>query len=57
MLIDVIKEKRDSLDVLDILTIVNKRMADEQRPNGVMATQVPYQNQTLRAKVQLGMKA
>ena len=57
MLIDVIKEKRDSLDVLDILTIVNKRMADEQRSKGVMATQVPYQNQTLRAKVQLGMKA
>ena len=56
MLIEVIKENLGSLDVLDILTIVNKRMADKQRSNGVMATQVPYQNQTLRAKVQLGMK-
>ena len=57
MLIEAFEDNRDSLDVLDILTIVNKRMADEQRSNGVMATQVPYQNQTLRAKVQLGMKA
>ena len=56
VLIEAIRKYGNSLHLLDILTIVNERMANKQRPNGVMTAQVPYQNHTLRAQVYLGMK-
>lgn len=55
VLIKVIKRCCHRHHLLEMLTKVNKRIADEQRgsPNGVATVQVPYLTHTLRAKVLL----
>ena len=56
-LIKVIKRCYHRYHLLEMLTKINKRIADEQRgnPNGIITVQVPYLTHTLRAKVYLGM--
>jgi len=56
-LIKAIGKDWNNFHLLDILTKVNECMANKDRSNGVMPAQVPYQSHTLRAEVQLGMKA
>lgn len=57
VLIKVIKRCCHRHHLLEMLTKVNKRIADEQRgsPNGVATVQVPYLTHTLRAKVLLAV--